>query len=419
MMQKLYLVLKEAVGGKFISAIVLLSVVLSVFAVGLYRIVGDSLSRYVNDRFASSIPPNTIRVSTRQPRSLFLFEVDKPKTTVITDRVLAKMRSMDGVIEIFPVSALRVPLQARVSYMGLPYRSDIIAFGVPYSLVGGDIADARYRRIWADPAKEMTVPVLVPRAILQSYNDGMAPSNNMPRMSERGALGFGFRLLVGKSSLKTIEGFEESDAVIAGFTDHVDSFALILPLSLVMKYNKKFIPEYHNEYQYAYVKVKEHASLIRVSSKIKAMDLVVDAGKSVSTQIMKLKETIGLIVGSLQSIIIIIAAIAISFATMIATLNRIEYYRTMRVIGASRAFLTATILVKYLILGIAGTWGGMKLLQFVSGRAAEYFHLTGIMVRLAAPDDAFRSMLLYGMLIPVLSTVPALVRLYSKGLSRD
>ncbi len=419
MIQRLFLIAKEMAGSRFVSAIVLLSVLLSVFAVGLFRIAGDSLTHYIHNRFASSIPPNTIRISTRQPRSLFLFETDGPKGAVITDRVIRNIRGLDGVTDVQPVSALGIPIQARVSYLGFSYRSDILAFGVPQRLVADELAGGRYRKLWRDPAREKVIPVLLPRAILQSYNDGMAASNGLPRISERGALGFGFKLYMGRSSLKTLEGYEDMDAVIAGFTDQVDSFALILPLDMVSGYNRKFIQGYRNRYQYAYVKVKDHAAMLRVSPKIQGMGLVVEAEKGVSRQIMRLKENITLIIRLLQAIIVIISVIAISFATMIAVLNRIEYYRTLRLIGASRAFLTATILVKYTLIGFAGAWGGARLLQYASARVTEYFHLTGFMISVSLPGDMFRAVLLSGMLIPVLSTVPALVRLYFKGLSRD
>ncbi len=165
-------------------------------------------------------------MSTRQPRSLFLFELERPKAAGIGDGTLRAIVRLGGVTEINPVAALRIPVQARVSYMGYNYRSDILAFGVPYRLVAGDLAGTRYRRMWNDPAREKVIPVLVPRTILRSFNDGMAAANGLPRVSERGTVGFGFRLLVGKSSIRALEGHEESDAVVAGFTDQVDSFAL-------------------------------------------------------------------------------------------------------------------------------------------------------------------------------------------------
>ncbi len=419
MIQRLYLVAKEIGGSRFVSLIVLLSVVLSVFAVGLFRIAGDSLAHYIHNRFASSIPPNTIRVSTRQPRTRFLFEVDRPGGVVITDRTLQRVRAMEGVTEVLPVSALRIPIQARVNYLGFGYRTDILAFGAPRQLVGTELAGERYKKLWKDSSRERVIPVLLPRSILQSYNDGMAAANGLPRISERGAIGFGFKLYMGRSSLKTLEGYDDMDAVVAGFTDQIDSFALILPLGLVSGYNRRFVEKYRSEYQYAYVKVKDHAAMVRVEPRIRAMGLVVEAEKGVSQQILKLKEAITLIIRLLQSIIVVIAVIAISFATMIAVLNRIEYYRTLRLIGASRLFLTATILAKYALIGFAGAWGGAWLLRYASARVTEHFHLTGFMVSLAMPDETFRMILISGTLIPLLSAVPALVRLYVKGLSRD
>jgi hypothetical protein len=419
MIQRLYLVVKEIAGSRSISALVLLSVVLSAFTVGLFRIIGDNLENYVRHRFASSIPPNTIKVSMPQPASLFLFELAAPERQGIDDGVLRKIRSMGGVNDIYPVTALKVPLQAQVRYLGFSYRSDILAFGVPYPMVGREIREDRYRRLWKDQERGAVIPVVVPRNILHSYNDGMAAPNGLPRVSEKGAVGFGFRLVLGKSSLKSLPGFVVSDAVIAGFTDQVDSLALIVPLKLAIDFNKKYNQGYRSEYQYAYVKVKDHASLIRVSSMIRKMGFVVEAEKTVSRQIMKLSEAVSLIVGSLQLIIIIIAAIAIAFATAIATLNRIEYYRTLRVIGCSRLFLTFMIIVKYALLGLIGAAAGMELLMLASQQLAMYFNLTGIVMSSAVPQEDFRSAMLYGALIPVLSTIPAIIRLHFKGLSRD
>jgi hypothetical protein len=419
MIQKVYLIIREVAGGRLISLIVLLAVALSVFSVGLFRATGDGLVAYVRDRFASSIPPNTVRISMKQPRSLFLFETDGPKKPAITDRTIGKIRAMAGVIGIVPVSSLRIPVQARVSYLGFKYRSDLLAFGVPYRLVANELAGERYRRLWLHPAREKIIPVLVPRTILRSYNDGMAGPNGLPRISERGAVGFGFSLLMGKSSLRTLPGYEEAEAVIAGFTDQVDSFALILPLDLVTGYNRKYIQEHRNEYQYAYVNVRDHAALLAIVPRIKALGLVVETGKGVSRQILSLTKTILLVSRSLQAVVLLLALIAVSFATVIATMSRVEYYRILRIIGASRLFLTAAIMAKYALLGLGGAWAGSVLLRLAAGSFAEHFRLTGIMVPIVVPDDSFRMVLLIGAMIPVLSALPALLRLYFKGLSQD
>jgi cell division protein FtsX len=115
----------------------------------------------------------------------------------------------------------------------------------------------------------------------------------------------------------------------------------------------------------------------------------------------------------------IIAFIAIAFATLMATMGRVEYYRTLRVVGASRIFLAMTILVKCAFLGIAGSWAGVWLLDFVSGRVLEYLRLSGIMVPGALPGGLRERMIVLGVIVPVVSAIPAIIRLHFKGLSRD
>jgi hypothetical protein len=419
MIQRMILIVKEIGGGAFASIAVLLAVVLSVFALGLYRIIGGNLEHYIRSRFAASIPPDTIKVSVRQPRSIFLFELGRPGTTGISGEELGTMRRMDGVTGVYPVAALDVPLQAKVSWLGFSYQSDILAFGVPYPLVRRDIMGKEYRFDWENPARGRPVPVVVPRTILRSYNDGMAAPNGLPRISERGAIGFGFTLVLGKSSLMSIRGFAQSGAVIAGFTDRIDSLALFLPLRLVLSYNKKFNLDPRARYQYAYVKVRDHASLVRVSSRISAMGFDVEAATTISRQITRLIRNVRLVAGSLQLVVILIAAIAVSFAAAIATFGRLEYYRLLRVIGCSRIFLTGMVFIKYAVLGLAGAFAGTELLHYAVRRLAESFHLAGFLISWNLSPDAYHAAILFGALIPAVSCVPALLRLYFKDLARD
>jgi hypothetical protein len=419
MIQRLILIVREIRGGVFASLAVLLAVMLSVSVLGLYRIIGGGLEHYIRSRFAASIPPDTIRVSVRQPRSVFLFELTRPGGTGISGEELRTMRRMDGVTGVYPVAALDVPLQAKVSWLGFSYQSDILAFGVPYPLVRGDIVGKEYRLDWEDPKRGEPIPVVVPRTILRSFNDGMAAPNGLPRISERGAIGFGFTLVLGKSSLKRIRGFARSDAVIAGFTDRIDALALFLPLRIVLYYNKKLNQGSHALYQYAYVKVRDHPSLIRVSSLISAMGFDVEAARTVSRQITRLIQNVRLVAGTLQLVVILIAGIAVSFAAAIATFGRLEYYRLLRVIGCSRIFLTGMVFIKYAVLGLVGAIAGTGLLHYAVRSLAGSLHLAGIVISWNLPPDAYRVTILFGVLIPVLSCVPALLRLYFKDLTRD
>ena len=149
------------------------------------------------------------------------------------------------------------------------------------------------------------------------------------------------------------------------------------------------------------------------------MGLVVEAERSLSKQIMDLQERVSLAVAALQSLFALIAAVAISFATVIATLGRGEYYRTLRVLGASKLFCAVMVLVKYAMIGFLGAWAGTHLLGWAAGRFASLFQLSGVVVSFTLSPAAEKNLLLYGTLIPLISTVPAIVRLYVKGLGPE
>ena len=214
MIQKVILILKELMSSPFISIIVLSSFLLSVISVGLHGISSSSLNSYIHKRFAMSIPPNTIKVAPRRTRSSLLFSFETEPSRPLTAGTLKRMRGMKGVKTVSPVASLDIPLQARLSYLAFRYRSDILAFGVPYHLVRDEIRGKENHQLWRRYRQGRPIPVLVPRTILQSYNDGMARANNLPRISEKGAIGLRFRLLLGRSSLKTLEGHVAPEAVV-------------------------------------------------------------------------------------------------------------------------------------------------------------------------------------------------------------
>lgn len=419
MMQRLYLIMREAFSARVISLVVFCTVTLAVFAIGIFGIVGGALNDYIERRFATAIPPNTIKISPPPGRTAFLFQVRDERAPVITDGTLSRIRGLDGVTHVDPVAALDIPLQARINFMGMSYRSDILALGVPARLVAGDIAGAANKRLWNDRGPLETIPVLVPRAILQAYNDGMAGANALPRLSEQGAVGIGFRLQVGSSSLRRLEGAREYPGVIAGFTGSVNLFALIIPLHRALALNRQYLEGYRPNYIHAYVRVHDHAALLRVTPQIRKLGLVVEAEKTVAAQIQNLRETVTLVIAALRSLVLFMAVTALGFATVIATLNRLEYYRILRILGASKLFIAVTIALKYLAIGGAGTALGLYLVGLLAAQLAGLFHLSGIVLTVAFTGDAWRGVALYGTLIPLLATLPAMVRLFTKGLTMD
>lgn len=417
MRQKLYLIIREFFSGPFINGIVFLSVTVSVFSAVLFTFMEEGFNDYIKNRFASSIPPNTLKVSPRPGKTVMYFLVRDSSVRPLSRWALTKIKNMPGVKSADPVLNLSAPLQGKISLFGLNYRTDLLCIGVPYSVIKKDIRPV-YRRRWLGKNITGKVPVLVPRTVLTTYNEGLAAPNNLPRISPRSAIGLTFDLVFGHSSIRSLKGFEARKGVIAGYTDTVGTLSLVVPYSLVQYYNNKFNKGKREEYLHAFVKVENHASLLRVSRSVKKMGFMVEAEKGISKQILSLRENVNMVLSSLKYLIVFLSVVAVSFSTLIATVNRIEYYKILRILGASKYYIAFMIFVKYAFYGWIGTQCGFLLIKYFSGRIMETVNIPGVAVQFDMGTALSEAVLILGIVIPLLSALPSVFHLFLKGLSR-
>lgn len=420
-MQWLYLTWKEFIGSRLITSIVLFAVVIAFISVSGLAVIGMNADRYINERFATAIPPNMIKVSpVPAPQPLFGFALTRPDGTYINDSHLKKIRSFRGVKEVFPLMASQIPLQAVISIFGLRYRTDLICIGAPYSYVSNDIQTKDFRKKWVSWNAGKELPSLLPNILLDAYNDSMAIPNGLPRITEAFALNQKYEISFGKSSIKSVNGFIVEKAVVSGFTKKIASICIVIPLSVMRYYNEKFAGKAASEeYMSVFVEAKDHASFLNISKNLADMKFTVETEKTLSKEIVQLKNNIALLIRSIGFIIILLSVMAIAFCTVIATLERVEYYRILRVLGASKIFITATILVKYALLGFLGACAGVALVQWFSGAFQTTTLIPGFNVSTVLPKKDVNLMLLICSVLPALSTIPALIKLNLKSMSED
>ncbi len=420
MIQKTFLILTELIRSRFISLIVLFSIIVSVVSVALFTLIGNSFNGYIRDRFVSSIPPNTIKVLPKPTDTVLFFSTGRGKDPELTDSTLGKIRGLKGVRNVNPVMLTRIPVQARISMFGIVYNTDILCVGVPYRYIAGDLSRRKFRRMWKSHDPEKNIPVLFPRILINAYNRGMAEPNMLPRISEKMVSGMNFKLLFGYSSLRRMDNYIVVDATVSGFTDRINSLAMVVPLKAAEYYNRMLSSDKKGgKYLYAFVNVDNHSSLLRVSSRIKKMGFIVEAEKKLSREMLKLKRNVNLVIDLFMYLIIVLSILTISFSTMIATMNRIEYYRILRILGASRIFISLSIQTKYLLLGVVGAFLGIQLMEILSREVPGMINISFIRISLAFTEDLRSRIYLAGLLIPALSTLPAIIRLNTRGLSRD
>ena len=98
MIQKILLILKEIISNKFITLVVLLVVVFSIFTAGMFRIAGVNFENYIVKKFGLAIPPNTIIIKEKS----YITRAGLIKRIPITYNTLKKIRKGPGKKKIYP-----------------------------------------------------------------------------------------------------------------------------------------------------------------------------------------------------------------------------------------------------------------------------------------------------------------------------
>jgi len=82
-------------------------------------------------------------------------------------------------------------------------------------------------------------------------------------------------------------------------------------------------------------------------------------------------------------------------------------------------FTSLSVVLKYALLGSIGAFVGMQALIYFSQQIQGFLHVYAPGITLVVSAEIKRRIIFYGVAIPVLSTLPAIIRLNIKGLNTD
>lgn len=414
MISKLYLTMKELAGSRFISFVVFCVILLSVSAIISFNILSDNFNNYIRNKFASAIPPDEIKVKPGETRSLFLFSPAAGK--VIDTRAVNQLRGINGVKSVDPILALTIPSSATIYFWSFQYNTDLICAGASYGFVEKDLKTAEMRTAWKTGTHEKGIPVLVPRGLIDSYNNGLAAANNLPEIVPEKLAGLKFRVSFGKSSVARLNEAFDSSSVVAGYTSGINITGLIIPLKAAEEINKKFGQK--GRYMFAIVKAKDHKYIEAIKKEIKNMGYSIETGESLSAEIVRLKSTVNTFIALMVSLITILAIVSTALCSVTAVWSRIDYYRIMRALGASKLFIAFTILVKFAVMGFLASLAGIIAVSYAKDYVVQALSIPGLKLSLEI-NAAFKSTVLTaGTLIPVISSLPAILRMFWAKLDR-
>lgn len=414
MLNILYLIKKELGGGKFISFIVFCVILLSVSAIVSFNILSENFNNYINKNFASAIPPDEIKVKPGESKSIFLFSTGTGKE--LNAAAINRITNISGVKKVDPVMAVTVPTSATIYFFSFQYRTDLICAGASYKFVEKDLKSDEMRKAWISGTHEKGLPVLVPKALIESYNNGLAAANGLPEIIPDRLSGLKFKLSFGKSSVSTSEGAYDSSSVVAGYTDKVNITGLVIPVKAAEEINKKF--NRTGRYMFALVKVQDHKNFEYVKNQIKKLGFTVETGESLSSEILKLKKTVNAFITLMITLVSVLAALSTGLCSVTAVWGRIDYYRIMRTLGASKFFIALTILIKFALMGFLASSAGIYILGQLKPYILESVSIPGVKLALEISAAQTATILTAGTLIPVAASLPAIIRMFSVKLNK-
>jgi len=421
MLSKLYLIKKELAGGKFISFIVFCVILLSVSAIVSFNILSDNFNNYIKNNFASAIPPDEIKVKPGESKSLFLFSTGTGRE--LNAAAISKITNFDGVKQVDPILAVTVPTSATIYFFTFQYKTDLVLAGASYKFVEKDLKNTEMKKAWLKGtygfknSNDTGVPVLVPKTLIDSYNNGLASANGLPEIVPQKMSGLRFKLSFGKSSVNAVDGAYDWSSVVSGYTDRINVMGLVIPLKCAEEINKKFNKT--GRYMFAMVKVKDHKNFEYVRSQIKKMGFVVETGDNLSSEIVKLKKTVNAFITLMISLVSLLAVITTALCSITAVWGRIDYYRILRTLGASKFFIALTILIKFALMGFLASWCGIFLIGFSKAYILQSITIPGIKLSLDISAATAATILTAGSIIPVAASLPAIIRMFSVKLDKN
>ena len=414
MLSKLYLIIKELSGAKFITFIVFSVILLSVSAILFFNILSDNFNRYIKNNFASSIPPNEIKVKPGDNKGIFLISTGAAKE--LDNAAINRISKIQGVKKVDSVMAVTVPNSVTMKIFTFRYKTDLVCAGADYKFIESDIKSKEMRNAWNNGVHEKGLPVLVPKALIDSYNNGLAAANGLPEIVPDKLAGLKFKVSFGSSSISTLEGAYETSSVIAGYTDKINIIGLIIPKKVANEINKKFDKAGRN--MFAMVSVKDHNDFEQVKNRIKGMGFVVETGESISSEILKLKATVNAFITAMISLVSILAAVSIALSSITAVWGRIDYYRVLRTLGASKFFIALTIIIKFSLTGFLAAWLGIYLVGIFKAYILKSVTIPGITLTFDIPQATIATIITAATIIPIAASLPTIIRMFSAKLDK-
>ncbi|MEE2752014.1 MAG: ABC transporter permease [Myxococcota bacterium] len=323
----------------------------------------------------------------------------------LDEQALSDLQALGPVAAAWPESWSRFAVRFRGNIAGRPLYTEGALLGLlPDAL--GDEAPEDWN--WSPGER---VPILAPKSLLVAYNRGFAPANDLPRLTEKAAIGLQLTLVgLGSDGQRT-----RLPAEVVGTVHYGGELAGIVPLAVVTHLEEQLGAAVEGTYSSALVQGRVGTPPTDLMDSIRSLGWGVEEVGGAIRQLSLALSAINLVVRLAGGILACAALLLLAQVHSMLLRQRSRDFQVLRTLGISTSHLASLLAVEVavaagsaVILGIIlGRSLASLMTQAANQRVSEAL---GVDLNLSAslPPDLLPWLLLGGPLLAILASIPAI-----------
>jgi ABC-type antimicrobial peptide transport system permease subunit len=200
--------------------------------------------------------------------------------------------------------------------------------------------------------EDRPIPILLSRKVLQFYNAGFAPANNLPRLTEDAVVGREVAIELGVSSIAGRRDRSISQqALIVALSDRIDPLAVAVPLAMLDHYDRLLLDEERESYDAAVIQAASAGDIARIEALARRLGLEIAPESHLARQV-DAAIGIAILVFSLLGAVIIALSLMNAANTLVLILRERRFEMgVVRALGLSRRRLIGLLVIEAAVVG--------------------------------------------------------------------
>jgi hypothetical protein len=324
----------------------------------MYLAVRDAVTIYISGSLLDNLASDEIKILPKNVKSIEF--VKKPGSNSISFQTLSRIKKMDELIQINPVSRTGFNVRFKAELMG---KSKSI-----------------YVPAWKNFYNKKPVPIIIPKFTIDIMNNLLA-MEGMPTFGEKNLTGFPVELRFRTGDRNSASYKEYNyEAIVHGFTDILNFPGIIMPTDFLIEVAEHYKKEtgIHSSLDYivVYAKVKDSNTLPAIVAKLKKMGLSVESQSDITEKTAKTLRIIDGVFFAIMAIFFIVSAISIFNSYLTIVYIRSQKFSLKRVLGFSKIRILLSFVFEAAVIGaiygVAGYFAGNYLLSYTGGIISKW-----------------------------------------------